>query len=145
MTTPVPREPGTSPVPRDATTSARLKRQKQRDTKPEIIVRRLVHELGVRYRLNARTLPGSPDLSNRRAGWAIFVHGCYWHHHEGCRRATIPRNNRQWWVEKFERNRQRDARKVAELEALGLTVYVVWECETKDPASLRNRLAAALT
>lgn len=132
------------PVPRDETVSARLERQKQKDTKPELIVRRMVHGLGVRYRVHARTLPGKPDLSNQTRGWAVFVNGCYWHHHEGCSRATIPRNNREWWVAKFARNRERDSRKVSELEALGLRVLTVWECEIRDEEALRERLVGVI-
>lgn len=121
-----------------------MKSQKRRDTKPELVVRRLLTELGHRYRVASSTLPGSPDISNMSRRWAVFVHGCYWHHHLGCPRATIPKKNRAWWVAKFERNRERDQRKVEDLEALGLQVLVVWECETRDPIALRRRLRRQL-
>lgn len=123
---------------------ARMKRQRRRDTKPELLVRALVRELGLRYRISNRDLPGSPDLANRRRRWAVFVHGCYWHHHEGCSRATVPKQNREFWLEKFRDNRARDARKEAELRELGYRVVVVWECEARDPAALRSRLATEL-
>lgn len=124
---------------------ARMKAQKRRDTKPELVVRQLLTEMGRRYRVASATLPGSPDISNKTRGWAVFVHGCYWHHHPGCPRATVPKKNRAWWVAKFERNRERDQRKVGDLESLGLEVLVIWECETKDPAALRRRLRRQLS
>lgn len=128
------------PVASSPDALARMKRQRQRDTRPELIVRKVLHRLGMRYRTHNRELPGSPDIANRGRRWAVFVHGCYWHHHEGCPRATIPRNNRDFWIEKFEANRARDARKTAELERLGYEVIVVWECETKNNGALESRL-----
>lgn len=120
---------------------ARMKRQRRKHTEPELRVRRALTRLGVRYRLHASKLPGSPDLSNQASGWALFVHGCFWHHHEGCPRATVPKNNRLWWLAKLERNRERDRAKEAALRAQGLHVVVVWECETRDEATLQRRLA----
>ena len=119
---------------------ARMKRQRQRDTKPELMVRGVLRGLGVGYRISNSDLPGSPDIANRKRKWAVFVHGCYWHHHQGCKRATIPKANRGWWQEKFERNHQRGDRKVRALQALGFAVVVVWECETSDLVVLRGRL-----
>ena len=122
---------------------ARMKRQKRADTRPELVVRRIVHRTGARFRVGNKELPGSPDLANRRRRWAIFVHGCYWHHHEGCSRATIPRANREFWVAKFAANRARDARKREELIDLGFRVMTVWECETRqDLERLADRLGA---
>lgn len=74
-------------------------------------------------------LPGTPDLVNRRRGWAVFVHGCYWHGHLGCKRATVPKRNAEFWTEKIAANRRRDEAKIAALRALGFEVFVVWECE----------------
>lgn len=122
----------------------RMKAQKRRDTRPELVVRRFLREMGHRYRVGSSSLPGSPDVSNKKRGWAVFVHGCYWHHHPGCSRATIPKKNRSWWRAKFRRNQERDRRKVQELQQLGLRVVVVWECETKDTSSLARRLRRAL-
>ena len=133
-----------SPRPKDEATRRRLARQRQRDTSPELAVRRALTRLGKRYRIAPGSLPGSPDLANRTAGWAIFVHGCYWHHHPGCRRATLPKNNRAWWQSKFEANRERDERKTTDLHALGLRVLVVWECETKNEDALFSRLESWL-
>jgi len=132
------------PTPGAPETSERLAKQKQKDTKPELLVRRIVHELGHRFRVLNRDLPGSPDLANRKRGWAVFVHGCYWHGHVGCSRATVPKSNREWWVAKFEDNRRRDLRKADQLRALGFRVLVVWECELNDLNALRARIAGLL-
>ena len=129
----------------DDATSARMALVRQRGTAPELVVRGLLTALGHRFRLRNRDLPGSPDIANRRQRWAVFVHGCFWHRH-GCKATTTPLNNRAFWEAKFERNKARDERTQAELEALGYTVLVVWECETKarSPALLEH-LQAALT
>jgi DNA mismatch endonuclease (patch repair protein) len=99
----------------------------------------ICRSLGLRYRLNVKSLPGSPDLSNKKNRWAIFVHGCFWHRHPGCPRTTTPKRNAHFWREKFEANRKRDATKIVALEAAGFTVAVVWECETDDLRNLRRR------
>jgi DNA mismatch endonuclease (patch repair protein) len=119
-------------VETDDATAARLGRIRQRDTAPELVVRRVLHKLGVRFRTSNRDLPGSPDIANRSRRWAVFVHGCYWHRHAGCRRATTPTRNRDFWVAKFEANVARDARSVAALIRIGYRVALVWECETKS-------------
>jgi DNA mismatch endonuclease (patch repair protein) len=133
------RPPASSPE-----AAARMRRQGRKDTRPELIVRQVLRALGRGYRLNRKELPGSPDLSSGAGRWAVFVHGCYWHQHPGCRRATVPTANHAWWVDKFRRNTERDSRKVTELEAAGFTVLIVWECETRDPARLHERLACEL-
>jgi DNA mismatch endonuclease (patch repair protein) len=108
-----------------------MKRVRRRDTSAEMIVRRWLHSRGVRYRVGVRTLPGSPDLVNRTQGWAIFVHGCFWHGHEGCSAGHLPASNVSFWTEKIGANRARDERKIRELEGLGLRVIVIWECDLK--------------
>jgi DNA mismatch endonuclease (patch repair protein) len=129
-----------SPLPEtllvDADTSARLSRIRQRDTAPEIAVRVLLQGLGVRYRVNNRDLPGSPDIANRKRRWAIFVHGCFWHAHEGCRRATVPTRNRRFWKAKFAANRVRDARVAGELRRQGFRVVVIWACELDETPTI---------
>jgi DNA mismatch endonuclease (patch repair protein) len=130
--------PDGRPLDLDAATSVRLGKIRQKDTAPEQLVRKLVAGLGVRYTLRNRDLPGSPDLANRKRRWTIFVHGCFWHSHRGCMRATIPKRNREFWVAKFEANRRRDERAVARLRRMGLAVSVVWECD----AELRPRVVA---
>ncbi|MBK3735767.1 DNA mismatch endonuclease Vsr [Azospirillum brasilense] len=115
-----------------------------RDSKPEMIVRRMVHALGYRFRLHRRDLPGTPDLIFPRLRKVIFVHGCFWHRHEGCRLTTTPKTRAEFWQEKFSRNVERDARKEDELRSLGWDVLTIWECETRKPDILRNRLLSWL-
>lgn len=121
-----------------------MRRQRQKDTKPEILVRRALHRLGRRFRVDNRDLPGSPDIANRKRRWAVFVHGCYWHAHEGCPRHTIPRRNREFWEEKFRANRARDERAVAALERNGYRVVTIWECESADLEKLDLLLSVRL-
>ena len=89
----------------------------------------MLRSVGVAYRKNVRGLPGSPDFANRSRRWAIFVQGCFWHAHRGCRRATKPKSNSLFWSEKFARNRARDAKAIVLLRRQGFRVVVVWECE----------------
>ncbi|MDY7229028.1 very short patch repair endonuclease [Hyalangium rubrum] len=116
-----------------AVTSRRMKAVRQEGTRPELVVRRVLVARGIRYRLNVRSLPGSPDVANVRRRFAIFVHGCFWHRHPGCRHATFPRSNQEFWSKKFEDNVQRDRRKVQSLCELGFRVIVLWECQTRSP------------
>jgi len=102
-----------------------------RDTQPEMLVRRYLHGLGFRYRLAPRNLPGKPDLVLPKHGVAIFVHGCFWHGHAGCRFATVPATRTEFWANKIATNRARDHRKETELQAAGWRVAVVWECVLK--------------
>ncbi len=95
-------------------------------------MREILSELGFRYRVTNRDLPGSPDLANRAHLWAVFVHGCFWHSHDGCPRATVPKRNHEFWVAKFAANRLRDARATIDLRKLGFRVLTVWECELKQ-------------
>jgi DNA mismatch endonuclease (patch repair protein) len=113
-----------------------------RQAKParEEAVAAWLRDHGLRYRRNVRTLPGRPDFANQRARFAIFVHGCYWHRHSGCRRTTTPTRNRDFWLDKFAMNIARDAARIAELEEAGLRAITVWECETEKAASLDEKL-----
>ena len=124
----------------DAETSARLGRIRQKDTAAEQAVRCILHRLGLRFRIRNRDLPGAPDAANRCRRWALFVHGCFWHAHTGCYRATVPKRNREFWLTKFEANRARDARAVAGLRRRGYRPLIVWECELDDRAHLEHRL-----
>src|SRR4051812_48896360 len=101
-----PRVPGVLAV--DSATSARLGRIRQKGTKAELTVRAAISRLRLRYRVENRDLPGSPDLANRKHAWAVFVHGCFWHRHRGCRRTTTPKNNASFWKAKFVANVRRD-------------------------------------
>ena len=118
-----------------------MQKVKQRNTKPEIVVRRAAHALGYRFRLHRRDLPGSPDIVLPRHKVAVFVHGCFWHRHPGCRYASTPKANAEFWLNKFSHNVERDARKERELRALGWRVLVIWECETRDRARLEQSLS----
>jgi DNA mismatch endonuclease (patch repair protein) len=115
----------------------------QRDTRPELAVRRMIHSMGYRYRLNVRTMPGSPDIVLPRHRKIIFVHGCFWHRHR-CRRTTTPATRRSFWLKKFEDNKARDRRNLRDLRKLGWRPLVVWECWTRRPDWLRARLTAFL-
>lgn len=124
----------------DPATSARMRRIRTSHTAPELEVRRIVHRLGARYRACPRSLPGRPDLANQRKKWAVFVHGCFWHGHEGCRLYRLPKTNSTFWEKKVEANRERDARKEAALRSLGLRVAVIWQCELNEPERLERRI-----
>lgn len=113
-------------------------------TGPEIRVRRALHALGARFRLHRRSLPGTPDIVLPGRRLAIFVHGCFWHRHAGCRLATVPATRTEYWTAKFVANVDRDRRKTAQLEAAGWRVGTVWDCETRDPDALRSTLRALL-
>ena len=110
--------------------SERMRRIRNKDSKPELLVRRLVHSLGYRYRLHRKDLPGTPDLvfSSRRK--VIFVHGCFWHRHRGCSMARMPKSRQDFWIAKLNGNRVRDVRNQLLLRHAGWDVCVVWECET---------------
>ena len=120
--------------------SALMKNVRQRGTSPELLVRKILTKFGARYRLNVKLLPGSPDIANKARRKAIFVHGCFWHGHEMCKKATLPKRNRAFWKKKLEDNRQRDARNLSALSNMGFDVAVVWECELVDPR-LKHRLS----
>jgi DNA mismatch endonuclease, patch repair protein len=120
--------------------SAIMRAVKSKDTTPELLVRRLAHSLGFRFRLHRRDLPGNPDLTFPRLQRIIFVNGCFWHGHDCARGARVPKANRSYWTAKIDRNRERDVRTGKELRALGWKVLVVWECETKDVDSLAGKI-----
>jgi DNA mismatch endonuclease, patch repair protein len=125
----------------DPARRALMQRVRQRGTPAEKAVAAACRELGLRYRLNVSSLPGSPDLANKARRWAIFVHGCFWHRHRGCKKATTPKRNARFWREKFEANVARDARKIIELRAAGYKVIVIWQCEADDLTTLCRRLS----
>lgn len=133
-------------VQTDAATSERLGRVRQRGTGAELAVRRMLHALGSRFRVDNRDLPGSPDVANRTKGWAIFVHGCFWHSHANCSRATIPRHNRAFWKDKLSANVKRDQLVVRSLRSQSFRVLIIWECELlnapKATARIRRFLRA---
>jgi DNA mismatch endonuclease (patch repair protein) len=114
------------------------------DTGPERTVRRLLTTLGVRYRLHGKGLPGSPDIVFRGRRKAIFVHGCFWHQHEGCRLSKQPGARPQYWLPKLERNKQRDRQVTDALKSLGWTTMIVWECELGNAPRVTRKLRSFL-
>lgn len=121
---------------------ARMALVKGRDTKPEMIVRKMLHAKGYRYRLQAKDLPGKPDIVFRSRRKAIFVHGCFWHRHSDpdCKLARLPKSRLDFWEPKLEANAARDRLAVGRLEAMGWKVLIVWECELREREQLGNKL-----
>ena len=126
--------------------SANMARIRSTGMKPEMLVRRLAHGMGYRFRLHRRDLPGQPDLVFPGRHSVIFVHGCFWHQHPdpNCRDARPPRSRTEYWGPKLQRNAERDAENVARLEAMGWRVLVLWECELRDRDALADRLRSFL-
>lgn len=129
--------------PLDARTTDAMSKVRRAKTKPEEIVAATLRKMGASYRRNVRSLPGTPDFANQSKGWVVQVHGCFWHHHD-CKRGTMPSHNQDEWRTKFERNKARDARVEQALVDRGLRVLTIWECETKTPLSLTERLKTHL-
>ena len=121
-----------------------MSRIRGRDTKPEMIVRRIAHALGFRFRLHHRDLPGSPDLVFPKHRAVVMVHGCFSHRHPGCKYATSPKTRVRFWEDKFEGNVVRDRRNEEVLHELGWRVMVIWECETKDRDAVAERIVGFL-
>jgi DNA mismatch endonuclease (patch repair protein) len=122
----------------------RMQRIRKTDTKPEMIVRRLVHAMGYRYRLHQSDLPGSPDIVLTRHRKVILVHGCFWHRHDCADGHKLPRSKPEYWAPKLERNRRRDEANIARLHELGWRVLVVWECEITNGRWLSKTLSKFL-
>lgn len=118
---------------------------KSKNTKPELVVRRLLHAAGYRFRLHRKDLVGKPDIVLPKYRTVVFVHGCFWHQHSACKSAARPASRQEYWEAKLDRNISRDASNRAQLEALGWQVIVVWECEIKAKEALLQRLTSALT
>ena len=118
-----------SKVPTDPVRSELMRRVRRAGTAAEASTALILHNAGMRYRRNVKSLPGSPDFANKTRRWAVFVNGCFWHHHNNCRRATIPKRNRGFWLEKFKANKVRDATKIRALRKMGFRVITIWECE----------------
>ncbi|MEA5442087.1 DNA mismatch endonuclease Vsr [Cyanobium gracile] len=117
---------------------------KGRNTRPELAVRKMLHRLGYRFRLHRRDLPGTPDIVLPKYKTVIFVHGCFWHRHPGCRFTTNPKTNWTFWDNKFHQNIDRDKKNWIGLTTATWRVLVVWECQTRDLASLETRLTESL-
>jgi DNA mismatch endonuclease, patch repair protein len=128
-----------------ATRSRMMAGIRNKDTKPEILVRKHLHSLGFRFRLHRRIGKARPDLVLSRWRTCIFVHGCYWHRHEGCKLASKPKSNTAFWKSKFNQNVERDKRNIAELEALGWSVGIIWECSLRDGSFMEQPLVQFIT
>ena len=124
----------------DPLVSARMRAVRQKNTAVEIAVRRFLHHRGLRFRVCPTDLPGRPDIANHRRRWAVFVHGCFWHRHRGCKLARIPKSRVRFWKEKLEGNRRRDARNMARIRRLGWSSLVIWECQLGKIESLSRRI-----
>lgn len=128
-----------------ATRSRMMSGIRGRDTRPEMVVRRALFAAGFRFRLHRRDLPGAPDIALPGRKIAVFVHGCFWHRHSGCRLSKLPATRAEFWKAKLEGNVERDARVVKALQAMGWRVLIVWECAIRDretPSVLPERLAS---
>ena len=121
-----------------------MSRIHSKGTNPEVIVRKVLTRLGWHYRLHARKLPGKPDVIISKAGTIIFINGCFWHQHKGCKRQTIPKANKKYWLPKLKRNIQKQKEDVRKLRKDGWKVNIIWECETKDETRLTKKLKKIL-
>lgn len=118
-----------------------MRGSRSRDTQPEILVRRALHRLGYRFRIHRKDLPGKPDIVLPKHGLVIFVHGCFWHQHQGCKDGRMPQSNKDFWAEKFAKNLARDDRDQRALCVLGWHVGVIWECESRSPERLEAKIS----
>ena len=121
-----------------------MRRVHSENTRPERSVRSILHRLGYRFRLHGRVLPGTPDIVLPKFETVVFVHGCFWHRHPNCPRASMPASNQSYWHDKFQRTISRDKSNTALLRRMGWRVVIVWECELKHPDRLRTRLRRIL-
>lgn len=117
-----------------------MSRIRSRDTKPERLVRSLLHSIGYRFRLHVKKLPGCPDIVLAKHKTIIFIHGCFWHRHAGCKYAYIPKSKKAFWGKKFQQNLSRDEMVMKELMNLGWNVHIIWECEIKDIDHLKRKI-----
>ena len=127
-----------SPTKIDPIRSRTMRAVKSFNTKPELMVRQYLWKNNLRYRINVKDLPGKPDIVFNNRKLIIFIHGCFWHGHEGCPKFRMPRTRADWWKAKIERNTQRDKRSEENLTDAGWTVMTVWECQLKDASTLPN-------
>jgi len=126
------------------TRSFNMSRIRSRDTKPEIRVRKFLFSTGFRYRLHVKKLPGKPDIVLPKYKTVIFIHGCFWHGHEGCRYFVVPKTRTEWWLEKIGRNKTNDLRSENTLKEMGWKVINIWECEIKTQELFSGRMMGVL-
>ncbi len=117
-----------------------MKKVKGKNTKPEILIRSMLHRMGYRFRLHRKDLPGNPDIVLPKYKKVIFVHGCFWHGHQGCKRASLPATNRQYWVNKIKKNKVRDAENMKKLKESGWTPLILWTCRLKNREKIKKEL-----
>jgi DNA mismatch endonuclease, patch repair protein len=115
-----------------AVRSFNMSRIKGKDTKPEMLVRKFLFSMGLRYRLHDRKLPGKPDLVFPKHGVVVFIHGCYWHGHDGCKYFVVPKTRTEWWIDKINKNKLNDINSISQLRESGWKVIIVWECQLKS-------------
>ena len=130
-----------------AARSERMSRVRGKDTGPELVVRRMVHGMGFRYRVHRRDLPGNPDLVFPARRKVIFVHGCFWHRHDdpACKLARLPKSRLEFWLPKLETNARRDAEHLDRLRVLGWDTLIIWECELKNKSFLKKKLGSFIS
>ncbi|MDR4499682.1 MAG: DNA mismatch endonuclease Vsr [Candidatus Scalindua sp.] len=116
-----------------------MSRIASKNTKPEIVVRSALHGAGFRFRLHRKDLPGKPDIGLPKYKTVIFIHGCFWHAHKGCKRSNLPKSNLAYWKGKLAKNVQRDRKHKKKLQELGFNIYVIWECQTKKMGPVINK------
>jgi len=124
--------------------SALMARVRSKDTSPELFVRRMLHGMGFRFRIHRKDLPGSPDIVFPGRRKIVWVHGCFWHRHKGCKYASVPKSNRRFWNDKFKNNVRRDRSHQLVLKEMGWMPLIVWQCELKEPEKLARKLARFL-
>lgn len=124
--------------------SAAMSRVRGKNTKPELVIRKLLFLMGFRYRLHLKDLPGKPDIVFTKKRKIIFVHGCFWHQHKNCSKSTIPKTKPDWWREKLERNILRDTHVERSLAQRGWSILVIWECEIKQLDVVKMKLMSFL-
>ena len=127
-----------------ATRSYNMSRIRNKDTKPEMLVRRFLHKNGFRYRLHVKDLPGKPDIVLPKYKTVIFIHGCFWHGHQGCKYFVVPKTRTEWWLNKIGTNIANDANAETQLKAAGWNIIKIWECELK-PAKVSETLLRLVT
>lgn len=120
------------------TRSYNMSRIKSKDTKPEMLVRKFLHKNGFRYRLNVKDLLGKPDIVLAKYKTVIFIHGCFWHGHEGCKKASLPKTRTEWWTDKIHKNTENDQKAETTLSDLGWKIITIWECELNSKTVIQT-------
>ena len=133
------------PQETDELTRKKMRSVRQAGTSPELAVRATLGSLGIAFETNVKDMPGRPDILITQTDTPVFVHGCFWHRHEGCKKTTTPKRNRGFWVEKFQKNVERDDMTFLKLRALGYAPLVVWQCETSNESRLKDILLSEMS